>query len=145
MLSLDIGCGESKRRGSIGVDIRRTSGVDVVSDARYLLFRNEVFDSVYSSYLLEHFSHREVQQVVAEWVRVLNKNDVIEIRCPDLRTRALLFFLNSTWYNVKNIYGEQDFPENTHKCGFSYGLLKGLLKSYRLFRILSTLEALKVS
>jgi predicted SAM-dependent methyltransferase len=129
MLSLDIGCGENKRRGSIGVDIRRTCGVDVIADARVLPFRNEVFDHVYSSHLIEHFSHREIPRVVAEWVRILKRNGMIEIRCPDLRARALLFFLNPTWQNVKNIYGAQDFPENAHKCGFSFGILKSLLNS----------------
>jgi len=129
MVSLDIGCGENKRRGSIGVDIRRASGVDVIADARYLPFRDEAFDYVYSSHLLEHFSHREVQQVIAEWVRVPKRHGMIEIRCPDLRARALLFFLNPTWSNVEKIYGAQDYPENTHRCGFSFGLLKDLLES----------------
>jgi len=62
-------------------------------------------------------------------VRVLKRNGIIEIRCPDLRARAFLFFLNPSWQNVKNIYGEQDHVWNTHRCGFSYGLLKSLLES----------------
>jgi len=37
---LDIGCGESKREGAIGVDFRKTSLVDIVADARMLPFRD---------------------------------------------------------------------------------------------------------
>ena len=126
---LDIGCGERKKKGCIGLDLRKTSSVNVVADARMLPFRDEAFDYIYSSHLLEHFSHREVKNVLVEWVRVLKTGGTIEIRCPDLRARAFLFFLNPSWQNVRNIYGAQDSPENTHKCGFSFGLLKGLLES----------------
>jgi len=126
---LDIGCGESAKKGDIGLDFRKTSSVDVVADAHILPFKNECFDHVYSSHLIEHFGHREVINVLVEWVRVLKRNGIIEIRCPDLRARALLFFLNPSWQNVKDIYGEQDYVGNQHRCGFSFGLLKHLLES----------------
>jgi predicted SAM-dependent methyltransferase len=126
---LDIGCGESLKKGDIGVDFRKTSSVDIVADARMLPFKDASFDHVYSSHLIEHFSHREVRNVLVEWIRVLKKEGVIEIRCPDLRARALLFFLNPSWQNVKNIYGGQDYVGNQHRCGFSFGLLKHFLES----------------
>lgn len=125
---LDIGCGKNKK-GDVGLDVRKTNSVDVVADAHMLPFRNECFDHVYSSHLIEHFSHRKIRIVVAEWLRVLKKGGAIEIECPDLRARAFLFFLNPTWGNVKNIYGEQDHAGNYHKCGFSFGLLKHVLES----------------
>jgi len=94
-----------------------------------LPFNDECFDRVYSSHLIEHFSHREVRNVLLEWIRVLKKSGTIEIRCPDLRARALLFFLSPSWQNVKNIYGEQDYVGNQHRSGFSFRLLKRLLES----------------
>jgi predicted SAM-dependent methyltransferase len=94
-----------------------------------LPFSDESSDYIFSSHVIEHFSHREVSRVLAEWVRVLKKGGTIEIRCPDLRARAFLFFLNPTLQNVKNIYGGQDYAGDYHKCGFSYGLLKRLLES----------------
>ena len=33
---LDVGCGESKLEGAIGVDIRKTKAVDIIADARHL-------------------------------------------------------------------------------------------------------------
>jgi len=126
---LDIGCGEGLKKGDIGLDFRKASSVDVVADARMLPFKGESFDRAYSSHLIEHFSHREVRSVLVEWVRVLKRNGIIEIRCPDLRARAFLFFLNPTWQNVKNIYGGHDYAGNYHRCGFSYGLLRRLLES----------------
>ena len=128
VLGLDIGCGGNKRSGMIGLDFRRMVSVDVVADAHMLPFKDESFGYVFSSHLIEHFSYGEVARVLAEWVRVLKKGGAVEIRCPDLRARALLFFLNPTWQNVKNIYGGQDYEGNYHKCGFSFGLLKRLLE-----------------
>ena len=128
-MMLDMGCGESPKKGDIGLDVRKTTSVDVVADARMLPFKHESFDHVYSSHLIEHFSHREVRSVLVEWVRVLKRKGIIEIRCPDLRARAFLLFLNPTWQNVRNIYGGQGYVGNYHKCGFSYRLLKSLLES----------------
>jgi len=131
---LDIGCGETKK-GHVGIDLRKTRCVDVVADAKMLPFKTAAFDHVYSAAVIEHFSHRQVRQVLTEWVRVLKKDGVLEIKCPDLRARALLFFLNPNWKNVKDIYGSQDYEGNYHKCGFSYGLLKSLLESCGITRI----------
>jgi ubiquinone/menaquinone biosynthesis C-methylase UbiE len=133
--SIDIGCGENKQPGFLGLDFRMSASVDIVADASMLPFRDESFEHVFSSHTLEHFSHNEVNRVVAEWVRILKKGGVIEIRCPDLRARALLFFLNPTWYNVINIYGEQNHDGNYHKCGFSYGILKKILKNNGIINI----------
>jgi predicted SAM-dependent methyltransferase len=128
VLMLDIGCGERKIPGALGIDIRKTKGIDVVSDAKNLPFRDEVFDVIYSSMLIEHISHMLVDKMIKEWVRTLKKGGTIEIRCPDLRVRCLLFFLHPTWQSMVNIFGMQDHEGNYHKCGFTFGLLKGLLE-----------------
>ncbi len=128
MKILDIGCGESKKQGAIGLDLRRAGSVDIVADARFLPFKDESFDQIYSSHLIEHFSHREVRTVLKEWIRCLKKGGIIEIRCLWLRIRAFLFFLKPSWQNMTHIYGGQDHEGNFHRCGFSFGLLKGLLQ-----------------
>jgi len=60
---LDIGCGETKKEESIGIDINKTSCVDIIADAYYLPIRDEIIDHVYSSHLIEHFRHRIVIKV----------------------------------------------------------------------------------
>jgi SAM-dependent methyltransferase len=125
---LDIGCGENRRPGLIGIDFRKSVSPDVVADARMLPFRDESLDYAFSSHIIEHFSHREVAEALSEWARVLKKGGTMEIRCPDLRARALLFFLRPSWGNVKDIYGGQSYNGDQHRCGFSYGLLKHILE-----------------
>jgi predicted SAM-dependent methyltransferase len=135
-LILEIGCGDKKVfENSIGLDIRKTPAVDIVADARKLPFPDNRFDHVFSSHIIEHFSHTVIQEVLSEWVRVLKPGGIFELRCPDLQARALLYCLRPNWQNVINIYGEQDYPENTHKCGFSYGLLKQSLEEASIINI----------
>ena len=124
---LDIGCGELKYDGSIGIDVRLTRSVDIIAyvgTKYYLPFRDNTFDKVYSSHVLEHFSHRETDDILKEWARVLKKNGTIEIIVPWLRIRALIFVLRPTRKEIINIYGGQDYIYNYHKCGFSFGIIK---------------------
>jgi predicted SAM-dependent methyltransferase len=139
---LDIGCGP-RRNGDIGLDVRKTKGVNFVADAHTLPFKDESFDKVASSEVIEHFSHLEVKTVVKEWVRVLKKGGTLEIDCPDLRARAFLFFINPDWRDVVNIYGGQDYETNYHKCGFSFGLLKVLLEECGIINIKRVVDGYK--
>ena len=143
-LICEIGCGDRKEIDeSIGIDIRKIKGVDIIADARKLPFKDNCFDHVYSSHVIEHFSHHEVKEVLREWIRVLREGGTFELRCPDLQARALLFFLKPSWENVRNVYGSQDYPENYHKCGFSYRLLKELLKRLGLVSIKRVIDGYK--
>lgn len=133
---LEIGCGKYKVYGqSLGLDIRKTTKTDIVADARTLPFEDGVFDLIFSSHNIEHISHREVRSTLAEWIRVLRPGGGIEIICPDLRARAAIFAARPTWDGVMKIYGDQDYPENSHLSGYSYGLLKEILISLGIGRI----------
>lgn len=143
-LICEIGCGGQKvLDGSVGVDIRKLENVDVIADARKLPFKNSCFDFVYSSHVIEHFSHHEVKEALREWVRVLKEGGTFELRCPDLQARAFLLFLKPSWQNIKCIYGGQDYLENYHKCGFSYKLLKELLKNMGIINIKRVIDGYK--
>jgi predicted SAM-dependent methyltransferase len=143
-LICEIGCGENKEFfDSIAVDIRKTVKTDVIADARKLPFKDACFDQIYSSHAIEHFSHIEVESVLIEWIRVLKDDGIFELRCPDLRMRALIFFLKPSWGDIKNIYGGQDYRENYHNCGFTYGLLKEALNNSGIIRVKRILDGYK--
>ncbi len=140
---LNIGCGDSTKKGEVGLDIRKMISVNIIADAHMLPFKDESFNRIFSSHLIEHFSHQEITKVFVEWVRVLKRDCIIEIRCPDLRARALLFFLNPTWSNIKNIYGREEYSEDYHKCGFYFQLLKSLLESCGISNIKRIIDGYK--
>lgn len=124
----EIGCGDKRVfPNSIAIDIRKNKVIDIVGDAKSLPFKNECFDHVYASHVIEHFQHKEIGPLLTEWVRILKIGGKIEIRCPDLRARAFIFSILGREQDIINIYGEQDYIYNLHKTGFSYKILKNKL------------------
>ncbi|OPX94113.1 MAG: Methyltransferase domain protein [Syntrophorhabdus sp. PtaB.Bin027] len=67
MLILEIGVGNNKEIiNSICVDIRKTPAVNILADARNLPFKNGSFDKIFSSHVIEHFSHTEIRYLLEE-------------------------------------------------------------------------------
>lgn len=59
LVHVDLGCGENKRPGSIGVDFRKLRGVDIVQNLTIFPWLNvpsEIADVAMSSHLLEHIN-----------------------------------------------------------------------------------------
>jgi predicted SAM-dependent methyltransferase len=67
---LDVGCGDHKQSGAIGVDIQRKRGVDVLASVDALPFRAASFSHAYMMEVLEHLpapflALRELARVTA--------------------------------------------------------------------------------
>lgn len=119
---------------TISFDIRQNVKPDVVCDVRRLPVPNETFDIVHSSHTLEHFRYTEFAQVLEEWVRVLKVGGELRLHIPNLRYAAQRILddemiLQDYWV----IYGEQDYPENTHMGGFTPKGLRALIESLGVF------------
>jgi len=80
-ITLDIGCGDVKC-GTIGIDTRRTSCVDIVADAYNLPFRDYTFDRVYMYEVLEHL--RSPLDALNEAHRVLDHGGLILCSTPNV-------------------------------------------------------------
>jgi ubiquinone/menaquinone biosynthesis C-methylase UbiE/uncharacterized protein YbaR (Trm112 family) len=63
----------------------------VVGDARFLPFRNEVFDTIFSYSVLQHFSKQDAQQSLAEFSRVLKPSGTSLIQMPNRLGLRCLF------------------------------------------------------
>jgi predicted SAM-dependent methyltransferase len=125
---VDVGCGSRKLDGAIGLDLLPTDAADVVGDAMTLPFATDSVDRLYAAHVVEHFSHRRQDDLVAEWTRIVKPGGTVEVRCPWLRFRALFYAVDPSPDNVRNIYGRQDHEGNYHKNGFSLGTLRRLLE-----------------
>ena len=79
---LDVGCGETKAPGAIGVDVRLSPGVDVVADLepRPWPFRDNVFDEVILNDILEHLD--DVPRAMQEAHRVGKPGGRVKILTP---------------------------------------------------------------
>lgn len=73
LLRLDLGCGQRKQEGHIGVDIHKGEGVDVVLDLRRTPWpwKANSIESVYSAHFLEHLTGPERITFMDELYRVL--------------------------------------------------------------------------
>lgn len=81
-LRIDLGCGERKREGWVGVDRESLPGVDVVSEALPYLqgLASETVDEIYSRHFIEHVD--DVTLLVAELARVLRPGGRATIIAP---------------------------------------------------------------
>lgn len=73
---LDVGCGKHKR-GTIGIDYSKDSEADIIADAHFLPFKDEIFDKVISITVLEHSPNPLV--FLKEQYRILKYNGKVEL------------------------------------------------------------------
>ena len=96
---LDLGCGNLRHPGSIGVDILpHAEGVDVVADiTRGLPFADNSVDGVYMVHVLEHIS--DLVGFMEELWRVCRPNGWVSIRGPHASSSF------TTWSDPTHVRG----------------------------------------
>lgn len=79
---LDLGCGRHKLPGAIGVDRNPRSQADVLADlnAKRLPFRDDTFDEVRLSHVIEHLE--DVVAAMAEVHRICKPGARVTVRTP---------------------------------------------------------------
>ena len=113
-LNLNIGAGEYKISGFKSLDYyteyyflkKKNFKLEYINyDIRNddIPFDNNTIDNIYVSHVIEHIEEKYVERFIAESYRVLKKNGVMRISCPDAK------FL----YNISQF--ENDYWEWRHK------------------------------
>lgn len=110
---LDVACGRNKRPGAIGVDLYLVDGVDLVADLDRppLPFRDDVFDEVHASHVIEHM--RSVTATLGEIHRIARSGARVYIATPHytwhgsfgdpthhwhLSTRTFAYFTDASYF-----------------------------------------------
>lgn len=78
-MKLHLGCGRKKWDGFVNCDL---SGSDVDCDIRILPFDDDLADEIHAIHVVEHFFITEIQDVLAEWRRVLKPGGILAIELP---------------------------------------------------------------
>ncbi len=77
----NFGCGYQNRgKGEIGLDPNIACKPDVCGDIQNLPFKDELFDEIYSSHVLEHIPN--IVKTLNECWRVLKPNGKFTVRVP---------------------------------------------------------------
>ena len=140
-MKLDVGCGLRPKTGEGWETLDKRAEIpmfnhsiykpDIVANILEGIPRPDGFYSfVRLSSVLEHFDKRENIKVLRECYRVLDRVGWIWISVPNMRSasRSLAAGVNEEMI-MNLIYGENDYPENAHKWGYTEGMLISLLSS----------------
>lgn len=140
-MKLNLCCGDDVREGYLNIDVRKTKPNVLVLDLEKDLLRpfpDKSVDEIVAYDCIEHISWRKIEDLLKDIHRVLKCNGRLYLRVPDLEAIARKVILDpgfkynelSGWKAISFwVYGGQDYPENTHKAGFTIPTLKELLES----------------
>lgn len=118
--SLSVGSGKS-RLADVNIDINSKVMPDIVADARRLPFKSSVFDTVYFTDVIEHLPKGQDLYALSEIARVLKKEGIIIVTCPNGRPLftlldALRIVENHThyrWETLRNMLEHYGFEVET--------------------------------
>ena len=120
---LEIGPGKKRIPGFETLNIINPKEVDYVCDAsKKLPFKDETFDIIYASHILEHIPWYQTENVLKEWVRVLKPRSVLEIWVPD-GVKICKTFVEAEENIANNIHldGWYRFNEEQDPCKWASG------------------------
>jgi hypothetical protein len=140
-MKLNLCCGDDVRDGYINIDVRKTNPNVLVLDLEKELlkpFPSNSVEEIIAKDCIENVSWRRVEDLLRDIHRVLKCNGKVYIQVPDLEAIAKKVIFNPDfcfgnlcgWKAISYwVYGGQDYPENSHKAGFTIESLKRLLES----------------
>ena len=109
-VTIDLGCGENKMPGAIGVDFRKTNAADIVQNLGIFPWKSlpdACANVVYTSHLLEHINPDPANPQLAELIdlllekKLVTKND-IDAKVGDYRyLGGLVRFFDEVWRITK--------------------------------------------
>lgn len=92
-------------------------------------------DEIRASHVLEHFSHREVANVLDHWVKKLKPGGVLKIAVPNLEWIAREYLAGRDLHVQAFLMGGQIDENDYHKCAFDEELLAEMMRAAGLIDI----------
>lgn len=121
-MKLNIGEGAVPIDGFVGLD------ADKGDNAAALNYGDGTVEEVRASHILEHFGHREAQDVIKEWVRVLEPGGVLSIAVPDLKFISEQYIAGAEAPIQGWLMGGQTDEWDFHKSVWDFGSLSRSMK-----------------
>lgn len=138
---LNLGCGKNRQEGYINVDVRPLPTVDYPADMNSCVRTFEgLCDEIYISHVLEHFENPgkamrdhpgTVLGLLKQVYTMLKPGGLIRVAVPDFEALAKLYLEQEHSLAPRllgRLCGEQDYPENMHKCLFDKAYLTHCLE-----------------
>ncbi len=150
-MKLNIGCGTNTKEGFVNIDVRTLPNVDIIHDLnKPLPIEEGSVDHILAWDVLEHFSWRSTDEIFGNWIKVLKKGGIIKICVPNIEVHFKYLKegrldpkkrSDTPWgFFVLNIFGSQDYPENSHYTTFCPKTVEDLFERHNLQMISMELE-----
>ncbi len=136
-LKIYYGCGTTRQGGYINIDVRKTNATDIVAGLSELsACLKGCCTEVYMSHVLEHFGSPgkamrkgkgDVLGAILSVKKMLKDYGTIRIAVPNFRILCQMYINGELPLYPKllgRISGEQEYPENLHRCVFDYEFLE---------------------
>lgn len=121
MIHLDLGCGNKKTQGALGVDQFPLEQVDLVMDLRAIPWpiRNGSVDRLTCNHILEHMRVEKRVEFLGEIHRILKPDGIAVVRIPHGACRNAR--LDPTHVDIHSLHLEMfDYYEPTHRFGYYF-------------------------
>lgn len=134
---LELGGGDNPQYRP-NADVRKGPKVDHVIDFNEPLpFPTNSYDAVFSHFALEHVSWPNVIALLREVFRIIKPTGKFICCVPNTEAQIQWILNNPNGWDEKGpfescsevLFGSQDYPENSHKCYLSPGVIKLLFES----------------
>ncbi len=136
---IELGCGDKRHpQADVAVDIRPGPLVDFAMNLEELFpISSDEWDCVLSQYAMEHVSYRRIPQFVSEVFRILKPNGTVIIIVPNTDAQLTWIATHLDGWDDKDLfnsascilYGDQDYPDNTHKTFLTPAIMESLFKN----------------
>ena len=136
-LKIYYGCGKTRQPGYINIDVRNTEATDIVAELPALaVCLKGCCSEVYMSHVLEHFGSpgkamrkgkNDVLGAILLARKMLKASGTLRIAVPNFKILCQLYIKGEVPLYPKilgRISGEQEYPENLHKCVFDNKFLE---------------------
>ena len=118
-MKLNYGCGETKLKGFVNIDIEKSTKPDLVLDLRKKPFpyKNESVKLIQCIHNIEHIEQRYWNQLFCEFYRVLKPEGMLVLAYPEFEKCAKNFLENHLGQRDfwrATLYGRQLYPGDYH-------------------------------
>lgn len=136
-MKINVGCGNRRLPGYVGVDAVARPAADHVAPADKLPFADASADEVLAVHVVEHVYEWEVPSLLQEWARVLRPGGALVLELPDLRKAAANLVQGRTLgrhpdqAHLWAIYGDPTTrdPYMIHRSGWWFDRLRPLVEA----------------
>ena len=141
---LNIGCGDLIMKDWINIDMYNDKA-QIKCNAKYLPFKSNNINEIYSSHLIEHFDFHEAFDVLNEWKRVLHNNGIIVIETVNFLSSCQEFINGNEQDRItmySHFFSEPWIKGQYHKFLYTPNKLKWTLEQVG-FKNIEEREALR--